>query len=139
MKLRATLFVLAVAASSLAQAQSRLEDILRNPTVARLLGQSPMAIVSESDLCANAAFRNANPTRCAAAADALRLQALPFELRAVLTNPASASALRQLCVSASPEVARTNYLCVELGKGDASLGVDIQNRSYQQAAGDQRP
>ncbi len=132
----ATALLLALAAP--VHAQSRLEDILRNPLVQQLLGFKAPDLNNESLLCNSAAFRTANPQRCMAVADALKAQQVPFELRTVLTNPVSAAALRELCV-ASPQLVSTNYLCVELGKGDASLGVEAQNRLYQLQAGDQRP
>jgi hypothetical protein len=128
-----------LALSAPASAQSRLEEILRNPVVQQLLGSRAPELRTEAQLCANAQFKAANPARCQAAADAARMAAIPFELRTVLTNPASAAALRQLCVTAPVDVGSTNYLCVELGKGDASLGTEIQQRAFQQSMGDQRP
>ncbi len=121
-----------------AHAQSRLEDMLRNPLVQQLIGYKLPELKNEQALCGSSAFRAANPQRCAAVIDAIRAQQIPLELRAVLTNPASAAALRELCVS-SPQLSQTNYLCVELGKGDATMGVEVQNRLYQLQAGDQRP
>lgn len=137
---------LAALACGPAQAQNILERILGNPNVQALLGQRPAAITQEAVLCANSSFKVANPVRCQWVADTIRVQNIPTELRAVMSNPGSAAALRQLCVNVPVAVVNTNYLCVELGKGDATLGAEVaqrtteeQNKAIMQAAGDQRP
>jgi hypothetical protein len=135
---------------SCAHAQSKLEDVLRNPWVQQILGQRLPEVKldvlrTDAQLCANAQFRAANAQRCAAADQAARVAAMPAELRVMIANPTTAVAMRELCLG-NLQLATTNYLCVELTKGDANLGTQLQQRQaeeaariLQQAAGDQKP
>ncbi len=116
-----------------------LESILANKTVQQLMIMRPQDVNQENALCtSNPQVRQANAARCDAVANAVRMQSVPLELRTVMANPTSAAALRELCVS-SPALAQTNYLCLELGKGDGTLATEVNNRLLIQAAGDQRP
>lgn len=133
-----------------AHAQTKLEDVLRNPWVQQILGQRLPEVKldllrTDAQLCANQQFRAANVQRCAAADQAARVAAMPAELRVMIANPTTAVAMRELCLG-NLALATTNYLCVELTKGDASLGVQLQQRQAEEAQrlwqlqqGDQRP
>lgn len=133
---------------STAQAQSRLEELLRNPWMQQILGNripevNTNLIRTDAQLCATPAFRAANVQRCLAADQATRIASIPAELRLLLTTPAGAAALRELCINAPSTIPSTNYLCVELAKGDTSLGQAIGQQqlrsSIESIHGDQRP
>lgn len=143
-------FAFCLSATPFAQAQAKLEDVLRNPWVQQILGQRlPEAkldlLKTDAQLCANPQFRAANVQRCAGADQAARVAAMPTELRVMIANPVTANAMRELCLG-NIQIASTNYLCVELAKADSSLGNQLQSRQVeeaqrllQQSAGDQRP
>jgi len=97
-----------------------LEDLLARPAIQNLLGrQSDLQVTVRN--CTNAAFRQRNLAGCEQAEQAARLAAMPPELRAVMSVPASSASLRELCLIAQSTPQKNTHLCAELFKADAGF------------------
>ena len=97
-----------------------LEDLLARPSIQALLGRQPDLQTTVKN-CANAAFRQRNVAACDQADQAAKLAAMPPELRAVMSVPASSASLRELCLTAQTTPAKNSHLCSELFKADSSF------------------
>lgn len=124
-----------------------LEDLLSKPAIQALLGRQPELQVTVKN-CTDNTFKQRNLAACQQAEQAARLAAMPPELRAVMSVPASSASLRELCLAAQATPARSSHLCNELSKADSGfkllaeqqqrLAEDIQ-RGKALAAGAESP
>lgn len=117
----ASLALAAALSAPLAHA-SFLEDLLARPAIQRLLGRQAELQVTVKN-CSDPTFRQRNLAACQQAEQAARLAAMPPELRAVMSVPASSASLRELCVMATQAMPprKDTYLCAELFKADAGF------------------
>lgn len=108
-----------------------LEDLLARPAIQRLLGRQAELQITVKN-CAEPNFRQRNLAACQQAEQAERLAAMPPELRAVMSVPASSASLRELCIVAQGTSVKNSHLCAELFKADAgfkTMAEEIQRNS----------
>ena len=104
-----------------------LEDLLASPAIQSLLNRVP-ELQSTVQRCADARYRQRNTAVCVQAENAARLAKVPPEVRAVLSVPASAASLRDLCLAVQQTNMQETYLCAELGKADTGFKSLIEQR-----------
>ena len=104
-----------------------LEDLLASPAIQSLLSRVP-ELQATVQRCADARYRQRNTAVCVQAENAARLAKVPAEVRAVLSVPASAASLRDLCLAVLQTKVQETYLCAELGKADTGFKTLIEQR-----------
>ena len=104
-----------------------LEDLLASPAIQSLLNRVP-ELQATVQRCADAKYRQRNAAACVQAENAARLAKVPAEVRAVLSVPASAASLRDLCLAVQQTKVQETYLCAELGKADTGFKTLIEQR-----------
>ena len=104
-----------------------LEDLLASPAIQSLLNRVP-ELQATVQRCADARYRQRNTAVCVQAENAARLAKVPPEVRAVLSVPASAASLRDLCLAVQQTNMQETYLCAELGKADTGFKSLIEQR-----------
>ncbi|MEO6624514.1 MAG: hypothetical protein ABIN37_06755 [Burkholderiaceae bacterium] len=104
-----------------------LEDLLAVPAIQSLLGRVP-ELQATVQRCTDARYKQRNAGTCLQAENAARLARVPAELRAVLSVPASAASLRDLCLAVQQTKMQETYLCTELGKADTGFKTLIEQR-----------
>ena len=104
-----------------------LEDLLASPAIQSLLVRVP-ELQATMQRCADAKYRQRNTAVCVQAENAARLAKVPPEVRAVLSVPASAASLRDLCLAVQQTKMQETYLCAELGKADTGFKSLIEQR-----------
>ena len=104
-----------------------LEDLLASPAIQSLLNRVP-ELQATMQRCADAKYKQRNTAACVQAENAARLAKVPPEVRAVLSVPASAASLRDLCLAVQQTNMQETYLCAELGKADTGFKSLIEQR-----------
>ena len=104
-----------------------LEDLLASPAIQSLLVRVP-ELQATVQRCADARYRQRNTAVCVQAENAARLFKVPVEVRAVLSVPASAASLRELCLAVLQTKVQETYLCTELGKADTGFNTLAEQR-----------
>ena len=104
-----------------------LEDLLASPAIQSLLNRVP-ELQATVQRCADVRYRQRNTAVCVQAENAARLAKVPPEVRAVLSVPASAASLRDLCLAVQQTNMQETYLCAELGKADTGFKSLIEQR-----------
>ena len=98
-----------------------LDDLLKNPTLQGLVNRPDLGTLVAA--CRDATYRQANVLNCTNVETAAVLTKLPVEMRVLMNHPQSAASLRDIC-SAVQRMPQTNsYLCVELRKAEAAVGI----------------
>ena len=98
-----------------------LDDLLKNPTLQGLINRPDLGTLVAA--CRDATYRQANVLNCTNVETAAVLTKLPVEMRVLMNHPQSAASLRDIC-SAVQRMPQTNsYLCVELRKAEAAVGI----------------
>lgn len=108
-----------------------LEDLLARPAIQRLLGRQAELQITVKN-CTDPTFRQRNLAACEQAEQAARLAAMPPELRAVMSVPASSASLRELCIIAQGTPQKNSHLCAELFKvetGFKAMAEEAQRKS----------
>lgn len=104
-----------------------LEDLLASPAIQSLLVRVP-ELQATMQRCADAKYKQRNTAACVQAENAARLAKVPPEVRAVLSMPASAASLRDLCLAVQQTKMQETYLCAELGKADTGFKTLVEQR-----------
>jgi len=110
-----------------------LEDLLARPAIQRLLGREAELQITVKN-CADANFRQRNLAACQQAEQAARLAAMPPELRAVMSVPASSASLRELCIVAQGTPQKNSHLCAELFKVETGFKAMAEEAQRAKAA-----
>ncbi len=124
--LKLAAIVVFAAAASAAQA-GIVEDLLAVPAIQSLLGRIP-ELQAAVQRCANTGFRQRNTAICEQAESAARLARVPPELRTLLSTPAAAASIRELCLAVQSTAVQNSYLCAELAKADSGFKVLMDQR-----------
>ena len=124
--LKLAAIVVFAAAASAAHA-GIVEELLAVPAIQSLLGRVP-ELQAAVQRCANAGFRQRNIAICEQAEAAARLARIPPELRTLLSNPAAASSIRELCLAVQSGALQNSYLCAELAKADIGFRALMDQR-----------
>jgi hypothetical protein len=122
--------LLGITACTVSAQALTLEEVLRNPSVQALLNRQA-EILPAVNLCKDTRYSTQNVERCNVARQAMLVNTLPLEMKAIAQNPRSAQALRSLCLSANSQEKATNYLCTELARTDAAFGQQLSTKSIE--------
>jgi hypothetical protein len=107
-----------------------VEELLKIPAIQAFLNRQP-ELQSIIQQCGNPTYKQQNAKFCQQAEEASRLAKMPFELRAVLSDPRSAASIRELCLAVLDRPAKGSYMCVELAKVDSSFNLLVQQEQFR--------
>ena len=106
------------------QAQAGLlDDLLKNPTIQGLINRPDLNTMAAA--CRDAGYRQANAAQCQNIESAGVLSKLPNEMRVLMGNAQSAQSLRELCAAVFYLPQTSSYLCAELRKAEAAVGLVV--------------
>jgi len=106
------------------QAQAGLlDDLLKNPTIQGLINRPDLNTMVAA--CRDAGYRQANAAQCQNIENAGVLSKLPNEMRVLMGNAQSAQSLRELCTAVFYLPQTSSYLCAELRKAEAAVGLVV--------------
>ncbi len=100
-----------------------LDDLLKNPTIQGLISRPDLSTLVAA--CRDAGYRQANAAQCQNIENAGVLSKLPNEMRVLMGNPQSAQSLRELCTAVFYLPQTSSYLCAELRKAEATVGLVV--------------
>lgn len=98
-----------------------LDDLLKNPTLQGLVNRPDLSTLVAA--CRDATYRQANVLNCTNVETAAVLTRLPVEMRVLMNHPQSAASLRDICAAVHSMAQTNSYLCVELRKAEAAVGI----------------
>ena len=107
-----------------AAAAGKLEELLAIPAIQALLNKQ-VDLVTSLGRCKEAAYAQKNAVACQQAIQAQNLARLSPELRSILTKPALAASIRELCGVAYGTPKQNSVLCSELFVADPSYEADL--------------
>lgn len=105
-------------------AAGKLEELLAIPAIQALLNKQ-VDLVTSLGRCTDAAYAQKNAVACQQAIQAQNLARLSPELRSILTKPALAASIRELCGVAYGTPKQNSVLCNELFVADPSYEADL--------------
>ncbi len=115
-----------------------LEELLANPAIQAWLNrQGDMAATVA--MCRGRDYRARNAQRCQQAEDAQNLLTMAPELRLLLSRPATASSIRELCLGVQGMPMQNSYLCAELYRADAAFKRQAEQIRVERAKQEDRP
>lgn len=100
-----------------------IDDLLKNPTIQGLIGRADLNTMVAA--CRDAGYRQANSAQCQNIESAGVLAKLPNEMRALMSSTQGAQSLRELCTAVFYQPQANTYLCAELRKAEAAVGLVV--------------
>ena len=116
--------LLSVGLTTPAAAAGKLEELLAIPAIQALLNKQ-VDLVTYLGRCKDAVYAQKNAEPCQQAIQAQNLARLSPELRSILTKPALAASIRELCGVAYGTPKQNSVLCNELFVADPSYEAEL--------------
>ena len=107
-----------------AAAAGKLEELLAIPAIQALLSKQ-VDLATSLGRCKDVAYAQKNTVACQQAIQAQNLARLSPELRSILTKPALAASIRELCGVAYGTPKQNSVLCNELFVADPSYEAEL--------------